>query len=138
LTANTKRLHADLQANRVRCWFAPHDLRPGTWIRQGIDEAILVYDKLVLILSQEALDSGWVHYEVEIAYHKERERKTDVLFPIRIDNAILTCNEGWARTLRARHIGDFTRWKDHDEYQQVFARLLGDLKAESKKMYSGR
>jgi len=29
-----------------------------------------------------------------------------------------------------RHIGDFTRWKDHDEYQKVFERLLRDLKAE--------
>ncbi len=24
-----KRLHADLQASGVRCWFAPHDLKPG-------------------------------------------------------------------------------------------------------------
>jgi len=29
--------------------------------------------------------------------------------------------------LRARHIGDFTRWKEHDEYQKSFARVLRDL-----------
>ena len=100
---------------------------------KGIDEAIHVHDKLVLILSQEALDSGCVQYEVEIASHKEREHKSLVLFPLRIDNAILTCTEGWARTLRARHIGDFTHWKQHDDYQQAFTRLLRDLKAEGQK-----
>jgi hypothetical protein len=29
--------------------------------------------------------------------------------------------------LRARHIGDFTLWKEHDEYQKSFARVLRDL-----------
>ena len=30
----------------------------------------------------------------------------------------------------ARHIGDFTKWKDHDEYQKTLARLIRDLQAE--------
>jgi len=30
---------------------------------------------------------------------------------------------------RARHIGDFRAWKDHDAYQKSFERLLRDLKA---------
>src|ERR1019366_4671309 len=38
----SKRLHADLQANGVRCWFAPHDLKPGDFFRQEIDKAIHV------------------------------------------------------------------------------------------------
>lgn len=39
----------------------------------------------------------------------------------------------WAASIRrTRHIGDFTRWKDHDAYQKAFERLLRDLKAESK------
>jgi hypothetical protein len=32
-----------------------------------------------------------------------------------------------------RHIGDFTRWKEHDAYQKAFNRLLRDLKAEAQK-----
>lgn len=32
----------------------------------------------------------------------------------------------------ARHIGDFTRWTDTQQYQQAFERLLRDLKAENK------
>jgi hypothetical protein len=29
-----------------------------------------------------------------------------------------------------RNIADFTRWKDNDEYQTAFARLLRDLQAQ--------
>ena len=32
------RLHADLQSNGVRCWFAPHDIVPGKKIHEQIDE----------------------------------------------------------------------------------------------------
>src|ERR1051326_969330 len=38
----------------------------------------------------------------------------------------------WASSIRMkRHIGNFTRWKDHDAYQLAFERLLRDLKAAS-------
>ena len=30
---------------------------------------------------------------------------------------------------RTRHIGYFRAWKDHDQYQKAFDRLLSDLKA---------
>ena len=29
-----------------------------------------------------------------------------------------------------RHIGDFTRWKEHDAYQKALDRLLRDLRVE--------
>jgi len=36
----------------------------------------------------------------------------------------------WAADIhRMRHIGDFRQWKDHDEYQKAFERLLRDLQA---------
>jgi hypothetical protein len=36
----------------------------------------------------------------------------------------------WAASIRRqRHIGDFSKWKDHDFYQKAFDRLLKDLKA---------
>jgi hypothetical protein len=31
---------------------------------------------------------------------------------------------------RQQHIGDFTRWKDHDAYSKGLERLLRDLKVE--------
>src|SRR5439155_1594889 len=38
--AFARRLHADLQAKGVRCWFAPEDMRIGAKILDTIDEAI--------------------------------------------------------------------------------------------------
>jgi hypothetical protein len=54
-----------------------------------------------------------------------------VLFPVRIDDAVVTTNEAWAIKLRDnRNIGDFRNWKDHDAYQKTLARLLRDLRVE--------
>lgn len=40
---------------------------------------------------------------------------------------------GWpADVRRIRHIGDFRKWKDHDNYQMAFDRLLRDLKEEKE------
>ena len=63
---------------------------------------------------------------------EERERKRPLLFPIRLDDAVLETKEAWARLLRGqRHIGDFTRWKEHDAYSKGFERLLRDLKVKA-------
>ena len=51
--AFAERLHADLQAKGVRCWFAPHDMPIGAKILDAIDEAIRLRDKVLLILSEE-------------------------------------------------------------------------------------
>jgi uncharacterized protein YjbI with pentapeptide repeats len=129
--AFAQRLHADLQARGVRCWFAPEDMKIGDKIRPRIDESIRVHDKLLLILSQHSVASAWVEHEVEHALDLEGERKAPVLFPIRLDDAVLDSQIGWAGNVRrGRHIGDFCAWKDHDAYQRAFDRLLRDLKAE--------
>jgi len=40
-------------------------------------------------------------------------------------------DQAWAAKLRrTRYIGDFSRWKERDAYQQAFERLLRDLKTE--------
>jgi uncharacterized protein YjbI with pentapeptide repeats len=123
------RLHADVQSKGVRCWFAPHDLPIGAKILDAIDEAIRLRDKVLLVLSEGALASDWVEGEVTRALDEERERKKLLLFPIRLDDAVLGTREAWARLLRGqRHIGDFTRWKEHDAYQKALERLLRDLK----------
>ena len=124
-----ERLHGDLQNKGVRCWFAPEDLKTGDKFRQRIDESIILYDKLLLVLSDQSLASQWVESEVESALEKERQKKTSVLFPIRLDNTILDTKQAWAADIRrTRHIGDFSNWKDHDAYKKAFDRLLRDLK----------
>ena len=60
----------------------------------------------------------------------EGREKRIVLFPIRLDEAVLESPVAWASHVkRTRHIGDFCGWKDHDTYQKSFDRLLRDLRA---------
>jgi hypothetical protein len=125
-----KRLYADLQSNHVRCWFAPEDLKIGAKIRTSIDESIRLHDKLLLILSQYSIASQWIEQEVERALARERKEGKVILFPIRLDQTVMDIEEGWPALVRNTcNIGDFTRWKQHDEYQTAFARLLKDLQA---------
>jgi uncharacterized protein YjbI with pentapeptide repeats len=125
-----ERLYADLQNKGVRCWFAPEDLKIGDKIRDRIDESIRLRDKLLLILSENSIASDWVEHEVESALEEEKQRGRTILFPIRLDDAVMDSNKAWASLIRrTRHVGDFTRWKDHDSYQKAFDRLLRDLKA---------
>jgi hypothetical protein len=129
-----ERLYADLQSNGVRCWFAPVDMKIGDKIRSQIDSVIRINDKVLLVVSENSIDSKWVENEVETAYENERNRKETVLFPIRLDDAIMVTDEAWAAKLRrSRHIGDFTKWKDLAAYEKAFDRLLRDLKTSDTK-----
>jgi uncharacterized protein YjbI with pentapeptide repeats len=111
------RLYADLQNKGVRCWLASEDLKIGDRIRVGIDEAIRLHDKLLLVLSRHSVASDWVEQEVETALERERKEKRTVLFPIRLDNAVMKVESGWPALIRnTRNMGDFTRWKDHHSY----------------------
>jgi len=131
--AFAKRVYADRQNNGVRCWFAPEDLPIGAKTRVSIDETIRVCDKLLLILSKHSVASQWVEQEVETALARERQQGTTILFPVRIDNTVMTLETGWPALIRnTRNIGDFRRWKTHNVYQQAFDRLLRDLKAAAR------
>ena len=126
-----QQLYADLQSRGVRCWFASEDMKIGDRIRQRIDQSIRSHDKLLLVFSENSIKSEWVEDECEAAYERENKEHSTVLFPVRIDEAIMDTNQAWAAKLRrSRHIGDFTRWQSHNAYKKAFNRLLRDLKAE--------
>ncbi len=125
-------LHSQLQSKGARVWLATEDLKIGDRFRAKIDEAIRLYDKLLLVLSNDSVKSPWVEAEVEAAFEKERKQKRTILFPIRLDDAVMVTEEAWAAEIRrTRNIGDFRKWKDHDECQKALGRLLRDLKSPS-------
>jgi len=70
-----ERLHADLQAKGVRCWFAPHDMKSGEKIHEQIDEAIRLHDRLLLILSEHSMSSEGVKSELAKARQTGDERR---------------------------------------------------------------
>jgi hypothetical protein len=68
-----------------------------------------------------------------VGFYRERKENKVILFPIRLDKAVMDVEEGWPAYIRTtRNVGDFMRWKRHDAYQKAFDRLLRDLKAESQ------
>jgi uncharacterized protein YjbI with pentapeptide repeats len=128
-----ERIHSDLQNKGVRCWFAPHDMPIGGKILDEIDTSVRLRDKLLLILSENSINSEWVEIEVTTAFEEERKHRKIVLFPIRLDDAVIDAKEPWAGQLRRRNIGDFRKWKDHDAYTRSFDRVLRDLAPKPKR-----
>jgi hypothetical protein len=134
-----ERLYADLQAKGVRCWFAPHDIQAGKKIHQQIDEAIRIYERLLLIMSDHSMSSEWVKTEIANARQREVREKRQMLFPISL--VLFERINAWqafdadtgkdsAREIREYFIPDFSNWQNADSYQQAFHRLLRDLRAE--------
>jgi hypothetical protein len=131
-----ERLHADLQAKSVRCWFAPHDMHSGKKIHEQIDQAIHLQDRLLLILSPDSMKSQWVRTEVFKAHERELKENRRVLFPIRLcsvealrDWMLFDADTGkdLAREIREYFIPDFSNWTDPGAYRKAFDRLLDDL-----------
>lgn len=121
-------LHNRLQGRNIRCWFAPEDLKIGDRFQERIEQSILAHDKLLVVLSENSINSSWVEREVQAALEKERRQQSNVLFPVRLDDAVMDSSRAWAAEIRrTRHIGDFRRWKDFTSFQSSLDRLLRDL-----------
>ncbi len=128
-----QRLSDDLQNSGVRCWFAKEDMKIGDRIRLTIDRQIRMREKLIVILSENSIQSEWVGDEVEAAMEQEKVSGKNVLFPISLDNTVFETRDDWAAKIRRRRsIGNFSKWKDEVEYQKMFDRLLRDLKASGE------
>jgi len=122
------RLHADLRAKSVRCWYFPEDATWGKAVWGEIDSAVRLYDKLVVVCSEQSLNSGPVIREIERALQKEDREKKEVLFPIRIDDYLF---KEWEHPRKADVVakvaGDFCGWQDHKSYKKNFDKLLKAL-----------
>jgi uncharacterized protein YjbI with pentapeptide repeats len=123
-----RRLYAELGLLGVDCWFDEEHLGTGQELRQRVYDAILQRDKLLLVLSEHSIASNWVKFEVEACFELEDQHKREVLFPIRLDDAIMTSGKGWAAGVRQKRIGDFSQWQDPEAYHGAFLRLLRDLR----------
>ena len=137
-----KRLHARLQQEKVRVWFAPEDMKAGRKVEHQIDDAIRVMDKLLLVLSPASMQSNWVAREIQKARRKERSTGHLALFPIAVvpyaqikEWELLDSDTGedLAKIIREYHIPtQFENWKDHDAFELAFGKLIAALKADDR------
>ncbi|MBI4673151.1 MAG: toll/interleukin-1 receptor domain-containing protein [Chloroflexi bacterium] len=126
-----ERLYADLQAKGVRVWYFPEDAKWGETVWGELDRSIKIYDKLIVVCSENSLQSGPVKREIERALNREDKEGKGILFPIRIDDYIF---DTWEHERKAdvvrKVVGDFSGWdKDAVKYEKAFDRLLKGLQA---------
>lgn len=135
-----RRLHARMRQAELRVWFAPEDIKGGDYLKDQIDRAIQLHDRLLLVLSENSMRSEWVTSEILRARKVEKKEGRRKLFPIRLVDyeAIMEWerfdpDEGTdlAREVRKYYIPDFSNWKNHDDFEREFNRLYESLKAEA-------
>lgn len=138
-SAFASKLHTDLVAAGVCCWYAPADLRGGQKLDEQVRNAIWEHDKLLLILSQASINSRWVETEIWETRQLEVRNGTRKLFPISLlDFDVL---RGWrcfdgdtgcdlAREVRSYYIPDFSHWQDESAYNNSLSDLLTTLVRE--------
>ncbi len=138
--AFAEKLFSRMQAQHLRVWYAPEDMRAGRKIHEQIDEAIRIFDKLLLVLSEQSMKSEWVQTEIYKARQREIREKRRILFPIRLVD--FEAIQQWecfdsdtgkdlAREIRAYFIPDFSDWRKKAAFEEAFERLLKDLRAEA-------
>jgi hypothetical protein len=114
-------------------------MQGGKKLHEQVDEAIRVFDKLLLVLSPNSINSKWVRDEIRRARKSELRDGRRKLFPVRLmdyksleqwESFYADLAEDVAEEIREYFIPDFSNWKDHDAFETAFARLLKDLKSE--------
>ena len=96
-----------------------------------ITYSIKIYDKLVIVLSQNSLNSKPVLREVQRSLDREDKEHKNILFPIAIDRYVF---ETWEHERKSdvleKVVGDFVDWdKDASKYAKAFDKLLKGLQA---------
>jgi uncharacterized protein YjbI with pentapeptide repeats len=126
-----ERLYADLRANNVRVWYFPEDAKWGETVWGEIDKTIRIYDKLVVVCSENSLQSGPVLREIQRALNREDREGRNVLFPLRIDDYIF---KDWQHERKddvlGKVVGSFVGWQgSNTQYEEAFKKLLCALQA---------
>jgi len=130
-----RKLYEALTKEGVTAWLDEKKMKPGDNIHDSIGDAIKYYDKLILVCSENALNSWWVEKELERIFEKERElqkklgKKFRLVVPIRIDDNIFQFKYGIAATVKNSLIGDFTKWQDDVEFEKAVKELVDALNA---------
>ena len=131
----TEHLHSSLRERGVQCWYYPKSARAGRGVQEQVGRAIgYDYDKVIVICSQNSLNSSGVIDEIERAIQREdAEKRRDILVSVRIDDYVFGKwdKQNWEIAYKARlkskHIEDFTGWQDPNKYCSALDRLLLEL-----------
>ncbi|MBV6441248.1 MAG: hypothetical protein EPGJADBJ_02929 [Saprospiraceae bacterium] len=131
-----RKLYESLIAKGVNVFFDEKKLKPGDDIFTSLSRGIELYDKTILVCSEESLNSWWVDQELEMVMEKERALKKEIgekiglLIPITIDDHIYNWKDGKRMAIRQRFIGDFRNWQDDGAFEKSLNDLVHALNAD--------
>jgi uncharacterized protein YjbI with pentapeptide repeats len=119
----------NLTKKGIRFWRDRHDGKTGR-IEKPMDGVICQNPKVLLILSQDSLNSDWVEHEIHRARGLEKEIGRDVLYPVALDAS-------WKDHRRPQRVMelivessilDFSAWRNDSHFDSLLSRLMDALK----------
>lgn len=126
--ANTnfvEKLENRLTSIGIRYWRDVHNATSGRLEKQ-IDHAMRQNPTVILILSEDSINSDWVEHEARLARKLEKELGRDVLCPIALDASWL--NAKWPARLMEQikeyHVLDFSNWAKDEMFEKVFNKMI--------------
>ena len=131
-------LQGELRAQGIRCWLFQDDARGNPLVdrhstsdEEEVERGVRVYDKLVVVSSQSALDSETIRNDINSAKDLQQSRDKWVLFLVAPDDTVVEPRgRGLARNLQGEHVVFDLRGRDSNTevYQGELARLVEHLK----------
>lgn len=122
------KIHDSLYHRGASVWLDRQDAVAGP-LKEQVGRAIRLNDVVLLVLSENSVDSDWVENELEMARKKEKDEKRDVLCPVALDDSWKGKIEGdplW-RQLQKKLVLDFSGWKTK-KFGPQFEKLVKGLK----------
>lgn len=136
--AFAKELDRELRKRGIDVWFAPHSIRGGRTILEQVTAAISRQERVILILSESSMQSGWVETEIRHAILSKNSARR--LFPIRLvpfdvlkQWKLFDSDSGrdLARYVRDFYVPDFSGWRNEDAFLTAVEHLCRDLRSDT-------
>lgn len=122
------RLYSDLKRQGIRCWWFRESAEWGEPVWREIDKSINRYDRVIVVCSENSLQSGPVIREIERTLQREDAEKKGILCPIRTDDYIFNA---WVHERKAdvisKVVGDFRDWRNRNKYRIAYKKLYAAL-----------
>jgi uncharacterized protein YjbI with pentapeptide repeats len=123
-----EKLEKDLTSMGIRYWRDVHHATAGR-LEKIVDRAIRHNPTVLIVFSENSIQSDWVRHEVESARELEKEIDRDVICPIALDDSWKNIN--WPKRLMRQvmeyNILDFSEWNNHAVYKKNFKKLIDGL-----------
>jgi uncharacterized protein YjbI with pentapeptide repeats len=128
-------LRARMAEQGFRVWSTPR----GQAIDERIDRVVRPYDKLLLVLSRDSLNTYWVQTEIYKATQREKNEARRLLHPVSLvpneELAAWQCRDAdtgkdFASEIRQRTVLDFSSWRNLEALERGLERLSEDLRKD--------